>query len=117
MAVLVNSGTLRHRITLQRRSTSVDSFGAQSTSWVTAAVVWASIESSAGKELMAAQAMAIDQPATITLRWQPMFADPKAVAALRILYGTRIFNIHSSNNPEERNRVLVLLCSEGLNDG
>ena len=113
----LRAGTLRHRITLQRRSTSVDSFGAQSTSWVTAARVWASIEPSGGKELMAAQAMAIDQPATITIRWQPMFADPKTVAALRIIYGTRIFNIHSSNNPEARNRVLTLLCSEGLNDG
>jgi SPP1 family predicted phage head-tail adaptor len=113
----LRAGTLRHRITVQRRSSAVDSFGQQTTTWTTVATVWASIEPSGGKELMAAQSMAIDQPSTITIRWQPMFANPMAVAAMRILYGTRIFDIHASNNPEERNRVLVLLCSEGLNDG
>jgi SPP1 family predicted phage head-tail adaptor len=113
----MRAGTLRKRIAIQSRGTSVDSFGQQTTTWSTVATIWASIEPSGGKELMMAQAMNIDQASTITIRWQSLFADPKAVAAMRIVYGSRIFNIHSSANQEERNRVLVLIASEGLNDG
>ena len=113
----LRAGTLRHRITLQQRSTAQDSVGGQSVTWSDVATVWASIEPSGGKELMAAQAMNIGIPSTITMRWQSLFSNPKALAAMRVIYGSRLFNIHASNNPEERNRVLVLLCSEGLNDG
>ena len=66
---------------------------------------------------MAAQAVSLDQPTTITIRWQPIFASPKAVAAMRVVYNGRLFNIHSVENEEERNCMLTLLASEGLNDG
>ena len=114
---VICAGALRRRITLQTRTTTQDSFGGQSTTWIDVASVWASIEPSGGRELMTAQAMNIEAPSTITIRWQPAFRDPKAVAAMRAVYGSRIYNIHASENPEERNSVLVLLASEGLNDG
>lgn len=117
MAATFSSGEMRHKVTLQSRSTSIDSFGGQVLNWNTVATVWAAMEPSGGRELLAAQAMAIDQPMSITLRWKPAFADPKAVASMRVVYGTRVFNIHASNNVEERGRLLVLLTSEGLNDG
>ena len=117
MAVGLRAGTLNRRITFQSRSTARDAEGGQSQVWSPVAVVWAAIEPSAGKELLAAQAMNLDQPSTITVRWQAALADPKTVCAMRIVYGTRIFNIHSAMNQEERNRVLVLIASEGLNNG
>ena len=113
----INAGTLRKRITLQQQSTSVDTYGQQITTWTDVATVWASIEPSVGRELMAAQAVRLDQPTTITMRWQPAFASPKALAAMRAVYNSRIFNIYSVENEEERNRMLTLLASEGLNDG
>ncbi len=117
MTIGLRAGDLRRRITIQQRSASIDAVGGQSINWNDVATVWASIEPSGGRELMSAQKMNIDNPATITIRWQSSFADPKAVAAMRVIYGPRIFNIHSAVNQEERNRVLVLLASEGLNDG
>ena len=117
MTTGLRAGELRRRVTLQQRSASVDAVGGQSIIWNDVATVWGSIEPSGGRELMTAQKMSIDNPATITIRWQSPFADPKAVAAMRVLYGSRIFNIHSAVNQDERNRVLVLLASEGLNDG
>ena len=39
------------------------------------------------------------------------------LATMRIVYGSRIFNIHDSENMEERNRIIVLSASEGMNDG
>ena len=113
----INAGTLRKRITLQQQSISVDTYGQQITTWTDVATVWASIEPSVGRELMAAQAVSLDQPTTIMIRWQPAFASPKAVAAMRAVYNDRLFNIHSVENEEERNRTLTLLASEGLNDG
>ena len=113
----INAGTLRKRITLQQQSISVDTYGQQITTWTDVATVWASIEPSVGRELMAAQAVSLDQPTTIMIRWQPAFASPKAVAAMRAVYNDRLFNIHSVENEEERNRTLTLLASGGLNDG
>ena len=117
MAVGLRAGTLNRRVTFQSRSATPDAEGGQSIAWNVVAVVWASIEPSVGKELVAAQSMNIDQPSTITLRWQSALSDPKAVCAMRIVYGSRIFNIHSAMNQEERNRALVLIASEGLNNG
>jgi SPP1 family predicted phage head-tail adaptor len=76
------------------------------------ATVWASIEPSVGRELMAAQAVSLEQPTTITIRWQPIFASPKAVAAMRVVYNGRIFNLHSVENEAERNVLLTLVASE-----
>lgn len=113
----IRAGQLSRRITIQQQSPSVDSFGQQVSTWTDVATVWASIEPSVGRELMAAQAVSIDQPTTITIRWQPIFASPKAVAAMRVAYNGRIFDIHSVENEGERNTLLTLLASEGLNDG
>lgn len=112
----LSAGTLRKRITLQQQSPSVDSFGQQVSTWTDVATVWASIEPSVGRELLAAQAVRLDQPTTITIRWQPIFASPRTVAAMRAVYSGRIFNIHSVENEGERNTLLTLIASEGLND-
>ena len=113
----ISAGTLCQRITLQQQSPSVDSYGQQVLMWTDVATVWASLEPSVGRELLAAQAVRLDQPTTITIRWQPAFAQPRAVAAMRAVYNGRVFNIHSVGNEDERNVLLTLLASEGLNDG
>ncbi len=79
----IRAGQMSRRITLQQQTTSVDSYGQQASTWTDVATVWAAIEPSVGRELMAAQAVSLDQPTTITIRWQPAFASPKAVAAMR----------------------------------
>ena len=113
----IRSGDLRRRITLQSRDLTVDAYGGQATTWSDVATVWAAIEPSGGRELLSAQAMQIDQPVTVTMRWQSIFDDPKAVAAMRFVYRGRYFNIHGVANESERDRVLTLIASEGLNKG
>lgn len=113
----MRSGDLRHRVTFQRRSTVTDSFGAQSETWTDVATAWADISPLSGRELLAAQAVNVEISHTVTIRYQAQFAGPKAVAAMRIVYGDRIFNIHSSLDVDERHRELKLTCSEGLNNG
>jgi SPP1 family predicted phage head-tail adaptor len=113
----IRSGTLRKRVQLQQRATTQDTFGSQLQSWTTIATLWADIEILNGRALMAAQAVNIEISHTITVRYQSLFYDPKVVAAYRILYNNRIFNIHWMENVEERNAIVVLTVSEGLNNG
>lgn len=113
----MRAGDLRRRVTLQSRSTIKDSFGAQSTAWSDVATVWAEVSPLSGRELMAAQSINVEISHLVTIRFQQQFAGPKAVAAMRILYGDRIFNIHASLDTDERHRSIQLTCSEGLSDG
>ena len=117
MAVVFKSGDLRRSIQIQQRSATIDSVGGQSTTWTTVATVWADIQPLSGRELMAAQEVQAEVSHTISIRYQPLFSDPKAMAAMRVLYGTRIFNISASMNVDERNRLITLMANEGLNDG
>jgi hypothetical protein len=57
----------------------------------------------------------------ITTRFQKIFSDMKKVGSYRAVYttygSTRYFDIGATLNESERNRMMTLLCSEGLNDG
>lgn len=111
-------GNLRRRITIQTRSGLVDSFGQQQTSWVDLlTAVPADLESLAGRELQLAQAINAEVTHRVTVRYHPQLANPVSVAAMRIVYGARIFNILASMNVDERNREIELMASEGLNQG
>ena len=115
--MILSSGDLRRRITIQRPSVTMDSYGQPVTTWTDVATVWAAIEPATGRELLAAQAMNLEQPTTITIRWQSVFSSPKAMAAMRAVYNGRIYNIHSAENPDERNVLVKLTATEGMNDG
>jgi SPP1 family predicted phage head-tail adaptor len=53
----------------------------------------------------------------VTARYRSEFANPQTVAAMRMIYNGRIFNISGVLNIDERNRVVVFSVSEGLNNG
>lgn len=109
--------SLRKRVTLQRRGMTQDAFGQQTTTWTDVCTIWASIEPLSAHELLAAQSVTSEVSHKITIRYRADLADPSVVAALRVSYGTRIFNISGAMNPDERNRVVQLLVAEGLNRG
>ena len=113
----LRAGALGQRITLQQRSMAQDATGGQLATWSDVATVWAEVTPLSGRELIAAQAVASETSHQITMRWQPAFADPKAVAAMRVVMNGRHFNINASINEDERNHTLTLLVAEGVNDG
>lgn len=114
---VVRAGTLRRRLAFQTRSTAQDASGQPANVWTTAFIAWGDIEPMTGRELIAAAAVQSAVTHMVTVRWRPELSNPQAVAAMRILYGTRIFNIHAAMNEDERNRVVSLMCEEGLNNG
>ena len=113
----MEAGKLRKSIVLQRRDSTKDSYGAQTTTWSDLAQVRAEIVPISGRELLVGQAFNAEVSHQITVRYFQELANPIEVAKLRALYGTRIFNIHASINADERNRMVTLYASEGLNDG
>jgi SPP1 family predicted phage head-tail adaptor len=117
MSVSVNIGTLRHRMLFQQVSSTQDAYGQPLTSWTDVATVWAEILPLSGRELVNAQAVAPEVSHQITIRWKSELSNTKAVAAMRAVYKGRYFNITAPMNVDERNRVIILLATEGLNNG
>lgn len=113
----MRAGDLRHRVQLQQRAAAADALGQPSLAWTNVATRWAEVSALSGRQLVAGQAIRVEVTHLISLRYEAQFADPKQVAAMRILYAGRIFNIHASRDLEERHRSIELWCSEGLNDG
>lgn len=100
-------GPMRNRLAIQSRTTTKDSYGAAVESWSTAATVWGRIEPLSGRELWQAQQVRPDVSHKVTLR---------AYAGLtprhRLLFGSRVFEISSVLNIDERGRFMVCVCIE-----
>jgi SPP1 family predicted phage head-tail adaptor len=113
----ISAGMLNRRVQIQRPSTVKDSLGAPSRSWINVATVWADIQPLSGRESVIANRISAEITHQITVRYQTVFDNPQQVAQMRVLYKSRIFNIHSALNEDERRTQLILLVSEGLDDG
>ncbi len=113
----ISAGMLNRRIKVQRPSTVKDSLGAPCRTWLDVATVWADIQPLSGKEAVNANRISAELTHQITVRFQPVFDNPQQVAQMRVLYKSRIFNIHSALNEDERRTQIILLVSEGLDDG
>lgn len=107
----MRAGRLRHRVKIQAPVSTQDEYGGTAGSWTDVATVDAGIHPMSGRELLAAQAIQSSVTHEIAMRYRVVDATN------RILYGARIFNIKSVVNIDERNRDLVLLCTEGLDRG
>jgi SPP1 family predicted phage head-tail adaptor len=109
----MRAGTLRHLVTIQSKSATIDGYGGPVDTWSDVCTVHASIEPLAGREFIAAQAVNIETTGKIRIRYRS-----DVTAAMRVVFGTRLFNITAPPiNPNERNQELILMVSEKLNEG
>lgn len=113
----MKAGTLRHTVTIQQRSATIDAVGDVSDSWSTVITARAEIRPLNARELFAAQATQSEVTHQVTVRYRAELANPKAAATYRVLFGARVFDVHGVMNIDERNREVRMLCSEGLSDG
>lgn len=100
-------GQLRHQISLQSPTNSQNEYGEQTQSFDTYATIWAFIEPLSGRELLHAQQISEEIDSRITIRY-----NSSVISEHRILFGTRIFEIKTIINPEERNEYQQLYCKE-----
>ncbi|MFP3554237.1 phage head closure protein [Paraburkholderia sp. SIMBA_049] len=113
----VRAGALDRQVSIQQRTLSQDSFGQQLQVWSEIKKVYAGIEALSGGERLAAQSLASEVTHRFTVRYDAIFADPKVVAAYRIVYNSRIFDVQDCENIDESNRLIQLMASEGLTLG
>lgn len=110
---------LQQRITVQRRSSTLDAYGQEINSWTDIGTVWAEVKPMSGAEKMRANAMVVESQLThrVTVRYSALFLPSIQADAWRILFGTRVFNITSSMNVDEEDKLIIFDCTEGSLDG
>jgi len=105
--MVMKIGKLRHQITLQAPTLTQDSLGVVSETWSDTATVCAQIEAISGREFFDAARVNAEVTHRIRIRHRPGI-----VPAMRVLEGTRTFDIHSVLDVDGRKRELTLMCVE-----
>lgn len=100
-------GKLRHRITFQQESLTPDGMGGSTKTWTSLGTVSAQVEPLSGKEFFQAQQIQSSVTHKVTMRYRA-----NTIPSLRILFGTRTFDVNAVLDPEERHIQLILLCTE-----
>lgn len=113
----MRANELRHSITIQSKSKERGAEGGPSIAWVADATIRAKIVPVSGRERLAAQANRAEISHIVSIRYQAQFSNPVDMAARRILYGSRILNIASARDVDERHFEIEITCTEGVNDG
>jgi len=107
MTITTRGGTFRHVIEIQSLSTTPDSTGAPTNTWTTVKTPRAGIWPWKGKEVVVN-----DKIEMISLLNIRIYYESGITGKMRIKFGTRIFRIDHFSNPEERNRILDIICEE-----
>lgn len=107
----INPGLLRHRIEIQVSVDTQDSFGTPIPAWEALyANVAALVEPLSGNELFEARQLHAEVTHRIIMRGRFDGITPKH----RVLFGSRVFDILSVLNLEERNLIVELMVKEGV---
>ena len=108
----MRSGNLRNKITIQVNTLTQDAFGEPIESWATFAQPWAEIKSITGGERFTG-----DQDAAIGSVQFKIREMSGINERMRISWDSRLFDITYINKVFERNRDILLTCSEINNNG
>lgn len=104
----MNPGKLRHRVTIQEFKEDVDQYVTPiDQGWQDVATVWASVEPIQGREYVLLQNTQSELTTRIRIRYRSGIKP-----SMRVLYGTRVFDIQSVIDPEERHIEQQLMCKE-----
>lgn len=102
-------GKMRHRIELQQNQRVSDGYGGVSNDWETQSTVWAQIVPKSSVNDFENDIIKSEVTHDIRIRYH---ADIHH--SWRVKYGTRLFNIQSVINTDERKRFTMLKCKEGV---
>ncbi len=105
-------GRFRHKITFQSESESADSGGGYTLSWTNVSTVWAEVKPLASSRTSAERLQAGQLEDKVIYKVTTRYLSgitPK----MRILFGTRVFNIRSVINLGEKDELLEIIADEG----
>jgi SPP1 family predicted phage head-tail adaptor len=108
----LRTGRLRHKIIIQYRTATTDEYGGPVQVWTDYATVTAGVDSLSGREFLAAQAAQSEASVRFNMRYVA-----GVDAEMRIVYNGKFHNILNITDPEERHRELIILTTQGVNEG
>lgn len=109
--MLINAGQLDTRLTIQRRVETADEGGGQTIAWSDYLTVWAKVDTSGGREFVAAQERMPELTHLVTIRYRPGITAKHRLRCLSS-YGDTVYAIQSVIDPGLRHEQLQLLCTE-----
>lgn len=104
-------GELRHYIEVWAFTVTEDVIGNQIVIWKKAGGAWAIIEPLGGEERLVASIVRAETTHKVTMRHLAGITP-----ANQLIFGSRIFEIESILNVEEKNREMVLMCKEKIGE-
>lgn len=108
----MRAGQLRHRITLETRTTVPDDMGGNTVAYVVAAVLWADVvKDTTSRQLVEARKLNAKASHRVTLRHRAV--DP---VSQRFVYGGEVLDILTADDPDGTRVQLVCIC-EASTDG
>ena len=110
----VRVGDLKHRVTLQKQSTTADGYGWTVGTYSDVKDVWTKITPLSAYERMRAEQLQSHITHKVLLRWQNELGSGSEELAhgYRILYGSRVFVIHGVIKVDEEEWYYNLQCEE-----
>ena len=109
---MVDIGTLRHRVRLERPVSTRDDNRAPVTTWDHVATVWASIWPVRGREYWAAKSINAEVEVTIRVRYRGDIGPD-----WRLVYRDKVYAVLAVMNLRGEDAVLELQCKEVGRDG
>ena len=107
----MRAGRLRHRLTLQSKVYTANSYGEQVVTWADEATVWGAIEPLSGREYFAQQEIQAEAKVRITIRYYSGVDE-----TWRVKHGSTYYNIVDALKHNEIKRTITLMCREGVSD-
>lgn len=109
--VRIRAGKMHQRVELVLPGTSRDSYGGTNAGGgASLGSVWAEVVALSGRDAVAAQSFSSIATHQVTIRWMP-----NVTAKCQVKLYHRTFQVEAVLNPDERTKVLHLLCVE-VND-
>lgn len=105
----MQAGKLRHRVTIQQATVTLQTGGAPVRTWSTVATVWAQVRTVSGGEQRneGADQVVASLFYAVTIRHKDGL-EP----TMRVVWGDRVLEVTAIQEPDNRQRMLTLLCSE-----
>ncbi len=103
----IQAGKLRHIVTVQRPAKQHNSFGEEKEIWISTNTRRCDIVPTSARERLLAEQVNQQLTHRVTMRYTPDIKHD-----YRLLFGSRVLNIESIINVDERNKELTLMCKE-----
>jgi SPP1 family predicted phage head-tail adaptor len=108
----VEIGGLRHRITFQKHTTTINENGFEVETWEDYRTVWAAASNLHGREYYAAAAVQAENTVKFTIRYLTGLD-----TTMRILFRGKQYNITAIDNIKYQNRFIEIKALEVVSDG